>query len=51
MLVRVNHAELTMLPKRFRLSSIRLMLLTSRRTWSYSDRATQNIIHVTASKQ
>lgn len=49
--VRRNQRELTTLSKRTRLSAIRFCPLSSRSTWSYSLKATQKMMLVTASKQ
>lgn len=51
MLVRRNHRELMTLSNNTSDSFMRFCPVSSRSTWSYSERATQKMIEVTASKQ
>jgi len=47
----MNHRELMTLSNRTSDSFIRFWPFSSSRTWSYSDKATQKMMDVTASKQ
>ena len=51
MLVRMNHRELITLSNKTSDSAIRFCVASSSKTWSYSDKATQKMMEVTASKQ